>query len=536
MVWSSTLTVGENSAGAVGFSLWGGGFGSLTNRNFEVQGNWNMVNVIGLRDGALYLVVVRALPWDFTLRIGEAEYDGGDNGRDGGGGYTYRWTEPTLPFTAGETVSVSLLEVVEPNTPATGQPAISSTAQVGQTLTAETSGIADEDGLTSASFTYQWLADGADIPGATGSAYTLADTDEGKAISVRVTFTDNAGNDESLTSAATDAVAAAADPHAPQETQAANSPATGAPTISGTAQVGETLTTDTSAIADADGLTNVTFSYQWMADDLNIQDATGSTRTLTDSDQGKAIKVKTSFTDDSNNAETLTSQATTAIAPRPKTPAAGGPSLQGVLQDGQELTADTVSIADADGLDNATIYYQWIRVDDGTPSDITGQIASTYTLTTDEVGQSIQLQVSFTDDRGTAESLTSAVTDAVVASGATRKLIWLSTIKVDDHDNLGLVFSFDSSADEGRLSPAAFAEGETTYSVAFLGTSFHGTTTLEIDLSSLPTTEQTSTWRLVLLDTELELADATMTETNTDPPSYHFEWDVTALAINDRNL
>ena len=43
---------------------------------------------------------------------------------------------------------------------------------------------------------------------------------------------------------------------------AANTPATGAPSISGTAQVGETLTADTSGIADEDGLENVAFSYQ----------------------------------------------------------------------------------------------------------------------------------------------------------------------------------------------------------------------------------------------------------------------------------
>ena len=41
-----------------------------------------------------------------------------------------------------------------------------------------------------------------------------------------------------------------------------NSPATGAPTITGTAQVGETLAADTSGIADADGLTNAAFTYQ----------------------------------------------------------------------------------------------------------------------------------------------------------------------------------------------------------------------------------------------------------------------------------
>ena len=46
-----------------------------------------------------------------------------------------------------------------------------------------------------------------------------------------------------------------------------NNPATGAPTVTGTAQVGETLSADTSAIADADGLANVSFSYQWIRND-----------------------------------------------------------------------------------------------------------------------------------------------------------------------------------------------------------------------------------------------------------------------------
>ena len=50
---------------------------------------------------------------------------------------------------------------------------------------------------------YQWLADGTDISGATNSSYTQADADEGKAVSVRVSFTDDASDEENLTSAAT---------------------------------------------------------------------------------------------------------------------------------------------------------------------------------------------------------------------------------------------------------------------------------------------------------------------------------------------
>ena len=56
-----------------------------------------------------------------------------------------------------------------------------------------------------------------------------------------------------------------------------NSPATGVPTISGTAQVWETLTADTSGIADVDGLNDVAFTYQWLADDTEIDGATSST-------------------------------------------------------------------------------------------------------------------------------------------------------------------------------------------------------------------------------------------------------------------
>ena len=175
---------------------------------------------------------------------------------------------------------------------------------MGETLTANTSGIADADGLSSVQYEYQWLADDSEISGATtGLTYTLVAADEGKVIKVRVSFTDDADNEETLTSAATGAVDARP-----------NSPATGAPTIAGTAQVGQTLTANTSGIADADGLANATFSFQWLADDTDIGGATGLTYTLTDSEESKAITVQVSFTDDEGNAETLNSAATDVVA------------------------------------------------------------------------------------------------------------------------------------------------------------------------------------------------------------------------------
>ena len=158
------------------------------------------------------------------------------------------------PLEASQPVEIRA-EAPADNNPASGAPTISGTAQVGETLTADTSGIADEDGLDNAAFSYQWLADDTAISGATGSTYTLAAADEGKTIKVRVSFTDDGGNDESLTSDATATVSAA---------PAANTPATGAPTISGTVRVGETLAASTSGISDADGLTGVSYTYQWV--------------------------------------------------------------------------------------------------------------------------------------------------------------------------------------------------------------------------------------------------------------------------------
>ena len=92
-----------------------------------------------------------------------------------------------------------------------------------------------------------------------------------------------------------------------------SSPPSGAPTISGTAQVGQTLTADTSGISDADGLTNVAYSYQWLADDSEINGATGSTYTLQASDDGRVIKVRVTFTDDDGGDESLTSEGTEAV-------------------------------------------------------------------------------------------------------------------------------------------------------------------------------------------------------------------------------
>ena len=98
---------------------------------------------------------------------------------------------------------------------------------------------------------------------------------------------------------------------------APNSPATGAPIIIGTPEVGETLTADVSNIQDADGLENVAYTYQWIrvmgGVETEIPNATSSTYEVATADIGHQIKVRVNFTDDLGHAEELESELTAIV-------------------------------------------------------------------------------------------------------------------------------------------------------------------------------------------------------------------------------
>ncbi len=303
---------------------------------------------------------------------------------------TVSWTD------GGNTVesltSTATAEVTDINDAPTGAVTITGTATQGQTLTAGTSGIADADGL--GTFSYQWKRDGTDIASATGATYVLAQADVGAAITVTVSWTDGGNTVESLTSDATAAVANV------------NDTPTGSVTITGTATQGQTLTADTSDIADPDGLG--TFSYQWKRDGADITAATGATYVLTQADVGAEIAVTVSWTDGGNTVESLTSTATAAVTNANDAPT-GAVAIGGTATQGQTLTAVTTTISDPDGPATLTLSYQWKR--DGT--NIEGATGETYVLTQADVGAAITVTVSWTDGGNTAESLTSAATAAV---------------------------------------------------------------------------------------------------------------------------
>ena len=205
-IWSVTLTVGieETFAGYTTFLTSGESniLGALSADTFTSDNDSHTVKALGVLDGKLILTVTPKLNSGFVLMAGMTEFASTDASiRETDSLIQFLWTDSELDWSDGEEVAVRL-------TKSTGLPTISGTPQVDETLTADTSPIDDSDGLTNATFEYQWIAGGSDIDGATGSSYELTASEQGKTIQVRVTFTDDRGNAESLTSVATDAVAA----------------------------------------------------------------------------------------------------------------------------------------------------------------------------------------------------------------------------------------------------------------------------------------------------------------------------------------
>ena len=318
---------------------------------------------------------------------------------DGMGAITYQWSNgktgstitleqadvgSTITVTASYTddqgnaeseTSLATSEVANVNDSPTGTVTISGTATEGQDLTASNN-LADGDGMINATITYQWSN------GKTGSTITLEQADVGSTITVTASYTDDQGNAESETSLATSEVANV------------NDSPTGTVTISGTATEGETLTASNN-LADVDGMINATITYQWS------NGKTGSTITLEQADVGSTITVTASYTDDQGNAESETSLATSEVANVNDSPT-GTVTISGTTTKGQVLTASN-DLADGDGMINATITYQWSN----------GKTGSTITLEQADVGSTITVTASYTDDQGNAESVTSSATSEI---------------------------------------------------------------------------------------------------------------------------
>ena len=311
--------------------------------------------------------------------------------------------------------SAATAAVTNVNDEPTGSVAIEGTATEDETLTAETTALQDADGLPAdaAGYRYQWQsntgANGAfeNIDNATGETYTLGDADVGRNIRVVVNYTDGRGTDESSTSDATTTVTNI------------NDDPSGAVTIDGTEEEDQTLTANTTALQDADGLPTVAdaFTYQWQRNTgangafEPIAGATSQSYTLGDADVGREVRVEVRYTDGNNTDETVTSTPTTAVSNINDSPS-GSVTIDGTVREDETLTTNTDNLDDADGL--GAFSYQWQRSNgSGGFENIENATGQTYILGDNDVGREVQVMVSYTDDGGMDESLTSAATAAV---------------------------------------------------------------------------------------------------------------------------
>ena len=323
--------------------------------------------------------------------------------------------------------SLRTAAIVPANSAATGAPTNGGTAQVGQTLNVDTSSIADEDGLDNVSYSYQWLADDANIRGATGPTYTLVAADVRKAIKSRVSFTDDAGNQESITSDPTEVVPGIWGGTVTVGSDPAGSGAVGYSAFA----IGMGSITAPDFVADGQGYTVdvVAYSHQGLHLALSRELSTPFTLHL-DANTFESSSASTSvgaeayiytwdhpglnWTEgDSVSVIIMEGETASPQGTSTNSPATGTPTISGSVQVGQTLTVDTSNVADQDGSDNATFAYQWVRIDGTTDTDIQGGTSSTYTLTSDDEGKTVKVRVTFTDDAGNSESLTSAATAAV---------------------------------------------------------------------------------------------------------------------------
>lgn len=179
----------------------------------------------------------------------------------------------------------------------------------------------------------------------------------------------------------------------------------GAVTINGNPVTGQTLT---AAVSDFNGISGA-ISYQWAAGGTNIAGATSNSYVVTAGEVGETITVSASYTDDEGFAESLTSAPTAAVSIPPNS--TGVATISGVPSQGETLTA---SLTDGNGTAGSTFAYQWL----GDSVAISGATAATYALTAAELGQVITVNVSYSDDDGYAENVTSAGVGPVTAGAS----------------------------------------------------------------------------------------------------------------------
>ena len=438
-IWSACLTV---DVGGYYFEDTGvpDNYGALSNPEFTVDGTTYTFDTLQTFTTSLFLIFTTApgnAATGWVLHIGSASTSFAFSAATSSdAGKQYVWSDSGLSWSDGDVISVWLAAAAAANNEATGEPTISGANLVGQTLTANKGSIADADGLPlESTFSYQWIrvsgGSEADISGATSKTYTPVTADEGKKLKVKVGFTDNAGNDESRTSAASLIIGATTcTPTAPQDaiwsaclTADAGGYNFDRPgSVDNQGALSSTDFTVGGTTYTVKGLYALTPSLILVISPAPGSAASGWALHIGSADQfdlsaatnpggGKGYTWA-----DANLTWSDEQVISVWLAEATNSAATGAPTISGTNLVGQTQTANQGSIADADGLPlESTFTYQWIRVSSGSEADISGATSKTYTTVAADVGKKLKVKVDFTDNASNAESRTSSASEIIGA-------------------------------------------------------------------------------------------------------------------------
>ncbi|TVZ40655.1 putative Ig domain-containing protein [Alteromonadaceae bacterium 2753L.S.0a.02] len=308
--------------------------------------------------------------------------------------------------------------------------------------------ITDADGFGAVNYQWQRSTDGStwsDIASATNASYTLTDADVGNFVRVTASYTDNQGTAETPISSASGLITGIND--------------TASISFSGTETEDQILS---ATVTDADGFSAVSYQWQRSSDGstwTDISSATNASYTLTDADVGNFVRVTASYTDNQGTAEAPISSSSGSITGINDTATI---SFSGTETEDQTLSA---TITDTDGF--GAVNYQWQRSTDGsTWSDIASATNANYTLNDTDVGNSIRVTASYTDNQGTTETPVSSASGLITGINDTASISFSGTETEDqilsstitDADGFGSVtYQWQRSTDGSIWSDIASA-------------------------------------------------------------------------------